>query len=497
MSSAIILSVSIIFLSKVSIAYHHFQPHSVQFPLKNIQQSINLNSFALSEQNLTVGKCEQVSVENVILNMPNLKLTPPPNPYPGFIDSTLVTCINLASNEIFQVVPGSFDLLPNLSYLDLSKNRIQFCDFFNFGGSNVNLVTLVIEENKSPIDNIDKIISKSTCFSKLRYLYLRKNSIRSLNFSLRKAFPILTHLFLSDNNVDTQNFIRNSPPTLTHLYLERNLISALDCMIVKELQYLHIDENIIQSICYRNCQDTSLKLVGVHKLATLTISQNRIIEIESCAFQDALQLMNLNLAKNNLADIKYDTFEKLILLRQLNIDDNYLRSIPNLCRNNNLISLSLKQNKLQIIKRHYFKNLRMLKCLLLGGNQINIIEAGSFEDLESLEELDLSNNGLDFIPTDWLKWQLNLRTLDVRGNKFKSLEQLSIDSAPFLNIIYLQNNAITHISGSIVSRLSPNVIVYVQNYCNNRKFNETNCYVTCYDDIITDPESYSKWINNE
>ncbi|XP_011496622.1 PREDICTED: podocan-like [Ceratosolen solmsi marchali] len=495
MSAAGLLSLSILCLLKTSTSYY-VESQSVQFPLKNIRQSINLNRFAASEQNLTIGKCEHVSDQTIVINIPNLGIVPPPNPYPGFIESVLVTCINLASNEIFQVVPGSFDLLPNLSYLDLSKNRIQFCDFFNFGSSNTRLVTLIIEENKPPIDNIDKTIGKANCFPQLRYLYLRKNNIRSLNFSLKKAFPLLTHLFLSDNNVDTQNFIRDLPRTLSHLYLERNLISSLDCKIMRGLQYLHLDGNIIQTICYNNCQDTSLKLEGVHKLSTLTISQNRILDIESCAFQDALELMNINLAQNNLEDIKHDTFEKLVLLRQLNIDDNYLRTIPNLCRNNNLINLSLKRNKLQIIKRQHFKNLRKLKCLLLGGNEINIIEAGSFEDLESLEELDLSNNGLDFIPPDWLKWQLNLRTLDIRGNKFKSLEQLSIVTAPFLNVIYLQNNAITHISGSIVSKFSPHVMIYLQNDCSNEKYNQSNCYVTCNDKIIKDANAYSKWINN-
>lgn len=491
------LSISLILLAGFSAAFDYFQPGAIHFPLRNVYQSINLDTFSASERNITIGKCEHVADRHVVVNLPNLGRIPPPNPYPGFIESTVVTCLNLASNEIFQVVPGSFDLIPNLNYLDLSKNRIQFCDFFNFGSPHPNLVTLIIEENDPPVDNIDKTISKADCFPRLRYLYLRKNSIRNLNFSLRKSFPALTHLYLSDNNVDTHNFIKDLPPSLTHLYIERNLISGLDCRIMKDLQALHLDGNIIRSICYRVCQDTSLKLEGVHKLTTLTISQNRITDIESCAFHDSLGLVILNLAQNNIEELKRETFEKLLLLKELNLDDNHLRTVPNLCNNNQLTSLSLRRNKLQTIRRENFKNLPSLKCLLLGGNQIKSIETGSFEDLESLTELDISNNGLDHLPSDWLKWQWNLRTLDVRGNRFKCLEQMSLGAAPFLTTVYMQNNPVTHISGSVVSKLSPNVVIHLQNDCSDRAHGKPNCYSKCDEDAARERnETYSRWVNN-
>ncbi|XP_058790030.1 protein artichoke-like [Phymastichus coffea] len=479
-----------------SSAHNFFEPGIIRFPLRSAQQSINYESFTSSQQNITIGRCEHVSDNRVVLNLQNLRLDTPPNPYPGFIDGSFVSCINLAANDIFQIVPGSFDQCPSLSYLDLSRNRIQFCDFFNFGSSHPSLVTLIIEDNKPPIDNIDRIISKADCFPRLRYLYLRRNAIRGLNFSLRRSFPIITHLFLSDNHIDTQTFIHDLPPTLTHLYLERNFISELNCHIMRNLENLHLDGNIIRSICYKSCHGSSLKLEGVHKLTTLTISDNRIIEIESCAFQDARDLMILNLGQNNLDDLKHDTFEGLLSLRELNLDDNHLKTVPNLSNNNKLVSLALRRNKLQMIRRDNFMNMRMLKYLYLGGNNIQSIIAGSFEHLESLMELDLSNNGLDFIPSDWLKWQWNLHTLDVRGNRFKSLEQMSLNTAPSLSIIYLQNNPITHFSGSIVSKFSPNAIIHLQNDCSDRIQNRTECYAKCdQNESRMKNETYIRWIN--
>ena len=494
----LLLSVSLLLTAKTSSAHiNYFDPGAIHFPLRDVRQSINLDTFVASEHNVTVGKCEQVSDQRVVLNLPSLGMDSPPNPYPGFIDSKLATCLNLASNNIFQVVPGSFDSLPRLSYLDLSKNRIQFCDFFNFGSPHPTLVTLIIEENRPPIDNIDKTIGKADCFPSLRYLYLRRNSIHSLNFSLRRSFPVLTHLFLSDNSLDTQTFIHDLPTTLTHLYLENNLISGLDCKIIKDLQALHLDGNIIRSICYRRCQDTSLKLEGVHKLTSLTVSRNRITDIESCAFQDAQGLVTLNLAENNIEEIKRETLERLTSLKELNLDDNHLRNVPNLCNNNQLTSLSLRRNKLQTIRRDSFKNLRSLKCLLLGGNQIKGIEAGALEDLESLAELDLSNNGLDFIPSDWLKWQWNLRTLDVRGNRFKCLEQMSLGAAPFLSTIHMQNNPVTSISGTTVSKLAPNVVIHLQHDCGDRAHGRSDCYARCDEtEARARNETYSRWVNN-
>ncbi|KAJ8673160.1 hypothetical protein QAD02_004422 [Eretmocerus hayati] len=491
--SAVILS-----LILTSNGQRFFEPGEIHFPLRNVHQSIRFETFSTSDRNVTAGRCDQVSDQRVVLNLRNLGHIPPPNPYPGFIDSPMVNCVDLSSNEIFQVVPGSFDQVPNLSYLDLSRNRLQFCDFLIFGNSHPSLKTLIIEDNSPPMDNIDKTISKADCLPKLRYLYLRRNSLRQINFSLRKAFPMLSHLYLSDNNLDSQNFIRDLPHSLTHLYLERNLLSGLDCRIAKDLQVLHLDGNIFRSVCYRNCRDTSLRLDGVHKLTTLTISKNRISDVESCAFQDTTSLAILNLAQNNIEELKRDTFESLTMLRELNLDDNRLKSIPNLCKNTQLTSLSLRQNKLQSIKRENFKNLRSLKCLRLGGNGITSIESGSFEDLESLIELDLSDNGLDFIPTDWLKWQWSLRTLDVRGNKFKCLEQMSLGSAPFLNTIYMQNNPVTHISGSIVSKLASNVVIHLKNDCTKRSHGATDCYTRCDEaEVRSSNETYLRWINGQ
>ncbi|XP_023315876.1 protein artichoke-like [Trichogramma pretiosum] len=493
-----LLSFLLILCATFCRGHHFFEPGAIHFPLRDVQQSINYESFASSQRNTTVGRCETVSRHRVVaLNLPNLDMQSPLSPYPGFIDSHDVSCLNLASNEIRQIVPGSFERLPNLAYLDLSRNHLQLCDFFNFGSSHPSLTTLIIEDNRPPADNIDKTISRAECLPQLRYLYVRRNSIRNIKFSLKAAFPALTHLFLSDNSLDSNAFIHHLPESLTHLYLERNLISSLDCKIMRGLETLRLDGNIIGSICLRSCQDTSLKLAGVHKLRELSVSDNRLIDVESCAFQEATRLEVLDLSRNELSNVKVETFDALISLSELNLDDNLLRSVPNLFNNVKLTSLSIRRNKLQVIERRELQNLKSLRVLQLGGNRIRSISAGSFEDLDSLAELDLSNNELDFIPSDLLKWQWNLRTLDVRGNRFKTLEQMSLSHAPVLNLIYLQNNPITHLSGSILSKLASNLVVHLESDCSSNKRQNRDCYAKCdLDEVRLRNATYSRWINN-
>lgn len=464
---------------------------NIRFPLRNVHHSINEHEFTYTQQNLTVGKCEEVSDRRIILNLENLGIYPPPNPYPGFIDGPSVSCLNLANNGITQVATQSFDLLSDLRYLSLSRNRIQLCDFFNFG--HPQLATLVIEDNSSPMDNIKRTIGKAECFPRLRYLYLRRDGIRGLDFSLKQAFPGLTHLFLSDNHLDSANFVRDPPNSLSHLYLERNRISGLDCKILKSLEALHLCGNQIRTICYRKCSDTSLRLEGVHKLSVLAVSDNRIYEIEGCAFQDARGLTVINLAKNQLGEIKKETFEKLSILKELNLDDNQLREVPNLRNNHQLTSVSIRRNKLEKIRLEDFMGLKALKCLYLGGNQIHSVDNGALEDLESLTDLDLSYNVLDSLPSGWKRSQWKLRTLDVRGNRFQTLESMSLGSAPNLNAIYMQNNPVVHISGLVMSKLAGNVVVHLKNDCLKQNIIANECYSKC--NGLVKNETYSRWVN--
>ncbi|XP_016840738.1 insulin-like growth factor-binding protein complex acid labile subunit [Nasonia vitripennis] len=443
----------------------------IQFPLRNVQNSISYEYNSNYESNYT-SEFHQYFNNNkgYILNLPKLGLPVAPNPYPGFIESKNVVTINLRENGIFRVSPGSFDGVPNMQYLDLSKNRLAFCDFFNYGSCLQMLETLVIEENQLPGDSLYREISKAGCFPHLQHLFIRKNHIQRLNFSLRMSFPSLVSLYLSDNEIDNCAFIRDVPSSLTHLYIERNRISSISTAIIQNLRTLKADGNTIQSICYRNCDRSSIKLLGTTRLETLSLSENKITRIEACAFRDSFSLTSLNLSGNMIETINPSTFTSLRNLVQLRLDNNLLTSVPNLNGNWNLKSLSLRNNRLAEIRWGAFSGVwcQKLQNLQLSGNNIRIIEENSFTDLIELAELDLSNNQLDVLPVGWMQSLRKLSHLDLRRNRFANIYQLSLVVSTSLTQVYLQNNM-----------LDERVKAEIQQYCPFAQIHLESCKLTC------------------
>ncbi|XP_014210244.1 leucine-rich repeat-containing G-protein coupled receptor 5-like [Copidosoma floridanum] len=434
----------------------------VQFPLKNVHNSIGAEYNATFESNFTSEFRRYYKNDGYILNLQKLNLRPAPNPYPGFIESQKVSAINLRENGIYQVQPDSFKSVPNVQYLDLSRNRIAFCEMFHYRSCANNLVTLMIEENESPAESLQCEIGRDSCFPQLRYLYLRKNCIRRINFSLARSFPSLVSLYLSNNEIDDCGFIRDAPPSLAYLYVENNRIARVDTSVVKYLRTLSADDNRIESICYHeNCDSASLRLLGTTKLEILSLARNKISRIDSCAFKDTYSLVCLNLAGNNIETIHPSALVPLRALTQLNLDDNRLTCVPNLRGNWHLKALSLRNNKIKEIKRDDFSNAKTLQKLFLGGNCIRSIQSDVFEDLTWLQMLDLSDNGMDSLVSGWMRGLANLKHLDLRNNRFVFVHQLFFTTSLCLRELHLENNKYTKSDECKIQEYFPNAMVFL------------------------------------
>lgn len=408
------------------------------------------------------------------MNLPNMGLR---RLYPGFIESTRVTCLYIRDNQISQITSGSFDCLSNLQFLDISQNRIATCDLLTFGGHS-NLQTLVADENDASGDDTQNIVT-ADWFPKVEHLYLRKDKLRRLDFSLSRSFPRLAFLYLSDNFMSTMDFIRDPPASLTHLHLERNQFYKFQGEVLRCLHSLFLDGNKINSICNRNCADyDSLKLYGANRLRFLSISRNGLSIVDRDAFLEASGLTTLNLAHNKITNLPYTVFECLSMLEDLSLKDNLLYSLPNFNRNKNLQSLTLSNNRLEHLPSGSFCDLYNLKYLTLSDNMIRSIESGAFSNLDNLLELNLANNRLTLLPKDWLVPQSSLQRLDVRDNDFTSLTQLSLESTQSLTHIYVKNNPIR---GELVWAVTPSskhvpcvcreIRTYCFNWCTSSKSN--------------------------
>lgn len=449
---------------------HHIS--SVSFPLVGLYHSIDLRSRSDDNPVLPTGSCQDFKRKDITLFLPRVGLR---SLYRGIISSYDVSCLSFRDNYIDRIDSGTFNTLSNLLYLDLSKNRIPICDLLTFGSDNYKLRTLILDENQVPVDDFGRDIIHSDCFPNVDSLYLRHNFLRSLQFNLRHAFPSLRHLYLSDNYIENEHFVRDVPTCLTYVYLERNHITSFGGEIMDNVEFLFLDHNRLGSICRGRCLEArALRLSNARRLKFLSVTHNEIVRIEEDAFDDSCDLMTLNLANNRIENIRSSTFLNLRNLKELDLTGNRLTIVPNLSRNTQLLTISLGYNQIEFIQTGTFRDLRLLKKINLSNNRICRIETDSFIELPRLEELDLSYNNLDRISRFWWRQQGSLKNLDVRGNHFTSFADLCLDSAYHLSVVYLQKNPM--ISVSCTQNLSPDVVIHVISECRAMK---GRCYEQC------------------
>lgn len=382
------------------------------------------------------------------------------------ITSDRLTCLSLRDCQIEEIRYGSFENIADLSYLDLSKNRIQFCDLLSFGGHG-NLRTLIVDENGEIVVNAHRglTIDRADFFPRLEHLYMRKNSLTHLRISIGRHFPVLTHLYLSDNLLTSEslNQLTNIPSSLTHLHLERNRIRRVESPIMRNLRYVFIDGNAIGAICGTNCYENCIDLRGATELRFLSLSQNEISRVASDSFVDTWNLRSLNLDHNNLDSIAIGTLDRLRQLEDFSSSHNRLRYLPDFRDTSMLTSLIANHNHIERIGTDAFRNLDQLKWLSLNNNRLSIIEAGAFRCLRSLEELDLSNNDLSYLPPLWIDSETPLRTLDLRNNRFTTYDHFYLHNSLSLNDLYIQGNPLTRLISPTCSTFISHVSVHVDN----------------------------------
>ena len=464
------LTIQVVFILLLKVIIINGFYSSISFPMNGVYTSIG--SPDDDPPALPTGSCRELKARGLSLFLPRISLR---SLYPGIISSPDVSCLSFRNNYIDRIGSGTFHTLPNLLYLDLSKNRIPVCKLLCFGGSYNRLKTLILDENEKPSNDFGLDIIQSDCFPSLESLYMRKNFLRSLQFSLKTAFPNLRHLYLSDNNIENEHFTRDVPSCLTHLHLQRNHISKFGGKLFDNIEFIFLDNNRIRSVCNSYClEDRVLRLENARRLKYLSLIHNEIIRIEEDSFINTRDLLTLDLANNKIETIKTATFQNLRNLKELDLTGNCLTRVPDLTENNQLLTVSLGYNKIETIRTGSFRELKFLKKIILSNNRICKIETDSFIDLINLEELDLSYNRLHHLDRFWMRHQGSLKSLDVRGNLFTAFAHLCLESARHLSIVYMQNNPL--ISVSCTENLLDDVRIHVKSEC---KAMRGKCYETC------------------
>jgi hypothetical protein len=176
--------------------------------------------------------------------------------------------LSLTNNNILDIKTGFLSGI-NLTYLDLSGNRIKYLDNSVFRNQG-QLETLILSQNM--LQSLESGIF-SDC-AKLRSLYLSVNSISDISVSLFSGLEYLEHLDLSNNNIQVIN-----PLVFNAFAISTNRQNHEE----SKLKHLNLAQNKIEFISFElffpmdSNSDSSNPTFQLHYL---NVSSNRLTTLD-------------------------------------------------------------------------------------------------------------------------------------------------------------------------------------------------------------------------
>ena len=198
-------------------------------------------------------------------------------------------------------------------------------------------------------------------------------------------------------------------------------------------------------------------LLSTIQLIKLTRNTGRNQPIETFRlFQNKFTQNNsiteLHLSKNRISKIEENTFTGLTKLKFLNLRNCSISSIHQNGLHDfiSLNTLILYGNELTHITFGQFDNLGELRLLSLEHNKL-MLRTCEFQSLINLEKLNLAHNVIDTIPSNCFSDLKNLKYLDVSHNKIQTLKNSILPESGPLEFMGLNNNSLKMIHGNIVN----------------------------------------------
>lgn len=277
-----------------------------------------------------------------------------------------IACLNLSGNGFSAALNGTeFSLLPNLTYLDLSFNKIDLA-----------------------YDNAFKELKK------LQVLDLSHNP----------------HYFEAFGVTHNLNFTKNLP-ALRVLNMSHNSISTLTTKVMhsKSLAELQFTNNHLGTLWKERDGSYKMLFTNLTNLTILDISHNRISKIPDNVYEYLPRnLTILRISHNSLTDFEWDKLRCFHQLQILDLSFNSLSNMTGINSNfsNTLTFLDLSHNGIFHLDNGFLKGATTLKTLSLSYNKLTIINQSTFEPTSEnqIETLFLQRNpfqctcdSLDFI----------------------------------------------------------------------------------------------------
>jgi Leucine-rich repeat (LRR) protein len=204
--------------------------------------------------------------------------------------------------------------------------------------------------------------------------------------------------------------------------------------------------------------DEELKISNApSNLTTLTFSNVNFEKIPKNVFTIYPKLVNFYNSYNNLNQLTADDFTNAKNLKQVFFYLNALTLVPSRVfeQCSVLEQITLADCPIAEIKEDAFYGLKTLKSLSLSNLPLKNFQPATFKDLTALQILRVENCSLKAITKDFFTYNSALTTVNFFGNNIELVEEGTFEKALNISSVDLSNNQLVTFSSAII----PSVVV--------------------------------------
>ncbi|NXO32078.1 ECM2 protein, partial [Cisticola juncidis] len=381
------------------------------------------------------------STSDTTVSCINAKLTQIPP-----ISDPDLTSLDLTGNSITAISDESFNGVPNLEWIDLSKNNITSA------GIGPKAFKILKKLKRLYLDGNMLVLIPSELPSTLEEIKINDNQLHAIDEDGLKGLKNLVTLELEGNKLSEANV---SPlafyplKSLSYLRLGRNKFRIIPQGLPATLEELYLEHNQIEEvseICFNHTRNINIIGLKHNKL-----EEHRIAPL---AWINQENLESIDLSYNKLYHVPSYLPKSLL---HLVLIGNQIERIPGYVFGHmrpGLEYLYLSFNKLTddgIDPVSFFGAFHSLRELFLDHNELKAVPFG-INEMRKLRFLRLNNNKIRTVPPERI-----CRTQPNHEDEPEHSEEESEDSR--LEHVHLENNYIN------TRQLSPHSFSCIRSYC--------------------------------